>query len=162
MKFLEPEQFLPKLNQIYQDLSIQIKNILPTADVEHIGSSAIQGALSKGDLDILVRVNRSEFEAAITSIMNLGFKIKTDTLKDENLCMLITSQLSEDVAIQLITRNSQYEDFVKFRDILNQNQDLIIKYNQLKLESVGDSPDTYRSKKSKFIQEVLSRNSKFE
>lgn len=155
MRFLEPEEFLAKTEAIFSDLNQRLRSILPCADVEHIGSSAIKGAISKGDLDVLVRVLTSEFEDAISKIKDLGFSEKSGTLRNESLCMLVTETYNWDVAIQLIAKNSEYEDFIIFRDRLNHDPELVARYNQLKSSSRGLSADEYRQKKSAFIEMVL-------
>lgn len=33
------------------------KNLIPNADVQHVGSTAIQNSLTKGDIDIQIRVS---------------------------------------------------------------------------------------------------------
>lgn len=133
---------------------MRISEILPHAEIEHIGSSAIKGALSKGDLDILVRVKNHEFHAALSALQSLGFRIKEDTRRTEWLCMLEDGHES---AIQLIESGSQGEMFVQFRDHLNGNPALVKKYNDLKNESTGLSPETYRKRKSEFIECVLKK-----
>ncbi|WP_413581786.1 GrpB family protein [Bdellovibrio sp. HCB288] len=155
MRFLEPSEFLPKVEAIFSDLKDKIKMALPNADVEHIGSSAIKGAISKGDLDVLVRVLPPNFEIAISKIKELGFAEKSGTLRTEQLCMLVTDVYNWDVAVQLIAKNSEFEDFVSFRDRLNDDPGLVLAYNQLKLSSRELSPENYRQKKSAFIEMVL-------
>jgi GrpB-like predicted nucleotidyltransferase (UPF0157 family) len=155
MIFLKPEEYLPQINAIYDLLKPRVLQVLPSAEVEHIGSSAIRGAISKGDLDILVRVPKSDFEAAILKIQSLGFTIKEGTLRTESLCMLETKEFGEDVAIQLIEGDSEFEFFIKFRDLLNSNPQLVDQYNELKMKSVGMTPENYRAEKSKFIESIL-------
>ena len=42
----------------------EIGGLLPGARIEHVGSTAVPGSLTKGDLDICVIVDRAEFERA--------------------------------------------------------------------------------------------------
>ncbi len=70
--------------------------------------------------------------------------------------MLVTDKYRDDVAIQLVVNGSQFEDFVRFRNILNQNPQLVIDYNILKQECEGVEPSSYRAKKSLFIERVLN------
>lgn len=156
MKFFSPNQFVDKLNVIFDEVKSRISQVLPHAEVDHIGSSSIKNAISKGDLDILVRVEGKDFHKGINALQNLGFKIKEGTLRTKSLCMLTTDEFKEDVAIQLVERGSEFENFLKFRDRLNSNTDLVNKYNELKQESVGLTPEAYRKKKSQFIEDVLS------
>lgn len=155
MIFLKPEEYLPKLNEIYIVLSERLRLILPYADVDHIGSSAIHGAISKGDLDILVRVPKEQFGQALLEIKDLGFSEKEGSLRTDSLCNLETKNYETDVAVQLIEKGSEFEDFIVFRDRLNSDSSLVEEYNKLKMTCAGLSSDEYRKKKSVFIETVL-------
>ena len=48
-----------------------ISTLLPFAKIEHIGSSAIPNAISKGDLDIYIEVMSEQFEFAIEQLKHL-------------------------------------------------------------------------------------------
>lgn len=52
MEFFHPEDYLKEATDTFHLIEKRLKAILPLATVEHIGSSAITGALSKGDLDV--------------------------------------------------------------------------------------------------------------
>lgn len=154
MKFLKPEEYLPQVNALYAQLRERLTRHLPVAEIEHIGSSAIRGALSKGDLDVLVRVAREHFSDSLEKIQQLGFSVKKDTLRTNSLCMLEAID-TNGVAIQLIEKGSEFEMFVKFRDLLNSDSRLVERYNRLKTDSVGLSAEEYRQQKSKFIRALL-------
>lgn len=156
MKFYQPSEYQSKANAVFEQVSRQLFSVLPEAKIEHVGSSAIAGAISKGDLDIFVGVVKQEFSKALTAIEKLGFQIKQETLRTESLCMLETSEYDMDVAIQLVELGSQFENFLVFRDRLNADPALIESYNSLKSESTGLSSEEYREKKSEFIRKVLS------
>ncbi len=155
MKFLEPSQYQNACNKLFQQYQASIIAILPTARVEHIGASSINGAISKGDLDIFVAVSADEFEMAIQAISALGFKEKLNTLRTPELCML-ESMSGNSVAVQLVSTGSQFEDFLSFRDALRTNFGLLQQYNQLKRQFEGKSHSSYRAAKSKFIEQVLA------
>lgn len=152
MCFLAPENYQPRLKQLYDKLAAKVSVNLPEAEVEHIGSSAIKGAYSKGDLDVLVRVSKDKFLPSVKIIESLGFSIKKGTLRTESLCML---EGKDDVAIQLIEAGSQFENFVHFRNKMNRRPDLVEQYNQLKLNCTGLTAEEYRARKSKFIGAIL-------
>jgi len=169
MRFLEPEQYQHLAERHYDILSKRIRLVLPLATVEHIGSSAIHGAISKGDLDIYVAVDVMELKAAVAKIERLGFRVKQGSLRTESLCPFeldpnankgrSTNALTEiDIGIQLVARNSQFEFFLKFRDMLNANPQLRDRYNLLKLSSVSLDADDYRKIKSEFIESLLDGN----
>ncbi len=156
MIFYKPEEYLHKIRPIYALVKKRVSAELPEAQVEHIGSSAITGAISKGDLDILVRVSAANFEFALNRIQKMGFVEKAGTLRTDSLCMLITEDYDLDVAIQLIVSGSEFEEFALFRDRMNLRPVLVEKYNQLKLACAGMSEVEYRKIKSEFIANVLA------
>ena len=63
----------------------------------------------------------------------------------------------DDVAIQLVVKNSQWQSFLIFRDRLLKNQNLVMAYNQLKQDSQYLTMDEYRFKKAKFIERVFNQ-----
>ncbi len=56
MILFEPEQYQQRCTQLFSLYRKQISALLPSAQIEHIGSSAIPNAFSKGDLDIYIEV----------------------------------------------------------------------------------------------------------
>ena len=154
MKFHYPEEYQERCEALYLQYKAKITGILTNALVEHIGSSAIPHCISKGDLDIYVAVDFLQHKKAIKEIQKLGFTIKQETLRTENLCMLEDSY----VAIQLVTKGSEFESFISFREALINDSELVKQYNQLKLNCVGFSMHDYRKVKSRFIEKVLSKD----
>ena len=101
-------------------------------------------------------VDATDFDSIIGKICGLGFVEKTSTLRTYELCML-ESLRQDDVAIQLVVKNSQWQSFLIFRDRLLKDQNLVMAYNQLKRDSQHLSMDKYRCKKAKFIESVLNQ-----
>lgn len=159
MKFYDYETYIVKLAPIYKELFEGLSDLLPQARIEHIGASSTQGCISKGDLDVLVAVNKDRFKVSLEKIKSLGFYEKKNTLRTHELCMLKTEKYKgEDVAIQLIVRGSEFEDFIRFRNILRSCPDLLEQYNNLKKRSEHLDETIYREKKSSFITSVLNLN----
>jgi GrpB-like predicted nucleotidyltransferase (UPF0157 family) len=157
MRFMKPEEYLPRANKVFSHLKNRLVAELPHSEIEQIGSSAITGALSKGDLDVLVRVAKEHFNTALSTLQNLGFTIKQDTLRTDSLCMLLVHDYDIDTAIQLIEKGSKFEMFTVFRDRLNENSALVQQYNALKNASIDLPAEEYRQKKSRFIESVLGK-----
>lgn len=158
MKFFPANIYQHELKLLFDKYKKQILLLLPNARVEHIGSSAIPNAYSKGDLDILICISKTEFEKTIESLKNLNFREKKNTLRTEDLCMLEAMNSEKDVAFQIITKDSFYLNFLTFRDILSSSPYLVDQYNQLKIACLGFEEDDYRKVKATFIEKILSEN----
>lgn len=152
MKFYEQDDYQKRCADLFLRLQSEISAVLPSAQIEHIGSSSVPGVISKGDLDIYVGVDPQAHESAVLTLIGCGYKEKSDTLRTPELCMLI---VQEDIALQVVAAGSQYEFFIRFRDLLRSKPDLVRKYNELKLSCIDLSEEKYRAIKSRFIEEVL-------
>ena len=157
MKFLEPEAYQPLARELFQQLSPVVQKALPASRIEHIGSSAIEGAVSKGDLDIFVGVEAEEFPDSIAAIESLGFRIKTESFRNESLCPFESDAYPLPVGLQLVVNRSEFECFLSFRDRMNADADLRSEYNELKQRASDLSDDEYRRVKSQFIENLLTR-----
>ncbi|MFA2977369.1 GrpB family protein [Acinetobacter pittii] len=155
MVFLEPEKYQQRCAQLFNSYHKAICALLPFAKIEHIGSSAIPNAISKGDLDIYIEVIPKQFEFAIEQLKTLNFIEKQNTLRTHELCML-ESLNNDDVAFQIVVTDSVFTFFLTFKNKLISSPTLVNEYNQLKLQCSHLDPDQYRTIKSDFINRVLN------
>ncbi|AMX19214.1 hypothetical protein J580_0401 [Acinetobacter sp. 1542444] len=155
MIFLEPEQYQQRCAQLFNSYQKDISTLLPFAQIEHIDSSAIPNAISKGDLDIYIEVMSEQFEFAIEQLKTLNFIEKQNTLRTHELCML-ESLNNDDVAFQIVVSGSIFTFFLAFKNKLINSPTLVNEYNQLKLQCSHLDPDQYRTIKSDFINRVLN------
>ena len=129
--------------------------VVPWADVREVGSTAVEGVIGKGDIDLLVRVVEARFEEA-RAALDEAFERNANQLSNAVYQGYhVPSPL--DVAIQLTVRDGPYDDFVPFLEALAADPALIERYNALKRAWHGRPMDAYREAKSAFIREVLER-----
>ncbi len=155
MKLKKYEEYSSHVEVLFTILSQELSLILPDARIEHIGSSSIQGSISKGDLDVFVGVEQEHFNDALDKIVSIGFTEKKDTFRSNELCMLVTTKYDYDVAVQLISNESEFEDFLRFRNLLRYNSDLLRQYNEVKLSDENLCEVKYRKNKNDFILHTL-------
>ncbi|HEY0277856.1 MAG TPA: GrpB family protein [Solirubrobacterales bacterium] len=131
---------------------VELERVLPGARVEHVGSTAVPGSLTKGDLDICVIVAAEEFEAASRILAGL-FEIH----QPENWSPTLASFTAPpedgiDVGVQLVPAGSADErHFVGWRDRLRADAALRARYDDLKHRHATGSMDAYRAAKERLI-----------
>jgi GrpB-like predicted nucleotidyltransferase (UPF0157 family) len=156
VQLLEPDQFVSRNARLFAVTRAALAKLLPGARVEHIGASAIEGAWSKGDLDVCVVVSAAQHASAIKLLQANGWHVKKDTLRTDQLCMLVSDEIA-DLALQLVAADSQFLFFITFRDRLNADPRLVERYNEIKLQHVDAPAEHYRAAKSAFIEQVLAQ-----
>jgi len=155
VEFYNSSHFFERNKRAYEDVRSEVWRVLPSARIEHIGASAVEGLISKGDLDVFVGVDYQNFDESIVKLMSLGYREKEGTLRTDSLCMFVVDRYPWDAAVQLVSNDSEFEFFLEFRDKLKANEGLAQEYNKLKMECAGMEPDEYREVKSRFIEDVL-------
>ena len=67
---------------------------------------------------------------------------------------------NDEIAIQLVVNDSEFEVFLVFRNALLNDSNLLVKYNQLKTKCTGLLNIEYREIKSSFIEAALDEHKK--
>jgi GrpB-like predicted nucleotidyltransferase (UPF0157 family) len=145
---------------VFDSVSSEVSHLLPDVQIEHIGASAIPGAVSKGDLDICVLVAPQAHAQAVQVLEAASYAIKADTLRTPALCMLLSPRADMDVALQVVAKGSEFEFFLHFRDALRADPALVEQYNQLKTRFATSGEERYRAEKSRFITAVLTAHAR--
>jgi GrpB-like predicted nucleotidyltransferase (UPF0157 family) len=136
----------------------RILELLPRAHVEHVGSTAIPGALTKGDLDLLVRVDPGDFDAAVAGLRGLYAVDQPENWSPTFASFADPATREPRVGVQLIVAGSADEAlFGPFRDALINDPELLAEYNALKLRNDGEDYERYTDVKAAFVERVLSR-----
>lgn len=156
MKLLDPSEYQPLAGAVFTSIAQALAQLIPTARVEHVGASAIPGAISKGDLDVCVIVTALDHANTVNILGDSGYVIKADTLRTPELCMLLSPRKDIELALQVIAEGSRFEFFLQFRDALRNDPQLVEQYNELKRSFAPKGEEAYRDGKEKFIQAVLN------
>lgn len=148
------EEMAESLASVLSHLVTKCENIVPRAGIEHIGSSSIPGALSKGDIDILVLVELEYFQEA-KAALDSEFSPNPGMPAEDDFVSYSGSHLGTDFGIQLAAGSDDKFQFLALKEKLLTSPDLLEKYNRLKIDHSGDSMDKYRKAKSKFIHAIV-------
>jgi len=149
--FIPSEQIAVKAKELFAEERAKILGMCPGVLVEHVGSSAIPGALTLGDLDIQVRVSLESFAHSVTALEGLYHRNRPELWTSEFALFHRKEHPVMPMSIVLTVIDSPYDDFYKTRDYLMQNGVALDEYNALKRQYEGKSQDEYRSAKMAFF-----------
>lgn len=151
--FKPTTNFTDKANKLFREQKNIISDLIPSAEIEHIGGTAIPGSITKGDMDMNIRVRKENFNHAIGILRKL-YEINQPGNWTENFASFKSKINGTDFGIQLTIVGSSFDDFVKLRDILIKNPDLIKESNLIKQRHNGKDMDDYRKEKAKFFERL--------
>ena len=138
----------------FAELKSTLEPLVEGAEIHHVGSTAIPGSLTKGDLDIQVRVSERQFaqvRARLKALyaVNEGGFIAADAISFEDYSS------DTPVGIHLTVVGGSCDLQFKFRDRLLASASLRKEYDDLKRRFEGGSMQAYRNAKEGFVLRVL-------
>ena len=149
--------FSEKVNKTFEEQKVRIRQLLPYADVQHIGSTSVTNSITKGDLDVVVRVKKEEFKEAVELLKSIYDINQSDNWSDTLASFKDDDTLGIDFGAQLVVKDSKSDDFVKLRDVLIEHPELVEELNNIKAKHNGKAMKEYRKEKADFFQRLREK-----
>lgn len=150
--FVKTEDIQEKVEELFSSEKKKLSTLSPFAEIEHVGGTAIPHTVSKGDLDINMRVKSDDFNAVIEKLKTLYNINQPDkwttsfaSFKDDN----------RNLGIQVTVIGSPDDYFVSQRDYLRDHPEKVEELNVLKAKYEGRTMGEYREVKNKFFESLL-------
>lgn len=153
--FLNEELIRAEVEKIYHTQRSLILTSIVEADVQHVGSTAVPGSLTKGDLDIQVRVQPETFATA-SKVFSSIYDVNKESDCTECFMAFKKEGLQFDLGIQLSVIHSPYDIFWKIRDFFLKHKEWNVRYNALKTSFQNKNMSDYRSAKNAFFERLIS------
>lgn len=131
--------------------------------VEHVGSTAIKSISAKPIIDMALGVKTfREAKTLIKPLSKLGYLYRPEASKtNQRLFFRKGSNNKVTHHLHLIKYNGQvWKSFINFRNCLNQNQSLALRYSELKKDlskNYANDRKKYTAQKNNFIKKVLGK-----
>lgn len=153
--FLPEECFRARVQSRFEQLRGELQAMVPSAQIEHVGSTAIAGSLTKGDLDVQVRVLAAQYPAAKERLCQL-FDINAGGFSAHDAISFEDYSGEPHVGIHLTVVGGSADIQWRFRDLLLASESLRQEYDHLKRRFEGKSMARYREAKAEFVDRVLN------
>lgn len=154
VNFYEDNLCRVKAQKLFNEQKGLIEEVIPKAEVQHVGSSAISNSLTKGDLDIQVRVKQDEFPSA-EHVLSKLYSFNEGSIRTDSFRAFKDDTTDPPLGVQLTVINSEFDFFWKFRDVLMMNENYKVKYNELKKDYEGKDMEDYREAKNTFFEWLM-------
>ena len=126
--------------------------------IEHVGSTAIKGLKAKPIIDIAVGVDNLDNFIKYFDSLKGRYTIKENIDKEEILLIKEKNNETFSIIHVLPINSERYINLIRFRDILNNNLNIVQEYEELKIELANKYKNDrvmYTKSKNDFINEVL-------
>jgi len=143
----------------FSEVATHVEAGLPGADVEHVGSTAVPGCLTKGDLDVLVRVPSEAFLSSMEVLDGLFARSpRNDSTGDYIEYDYVGRGFSASVQLAVV---DEWHDrrFHGLKALLTSDPRALERYNGMKREYEGRPMEEYRRAKALLIESLLARTS---
>jgi GrpB-like predicted nucleotidyltransferase (UPF0157 family) len=134
----------------------KLSEVLPHAQIENIAATSVRDSITKGDLDINVRVTPEDFQSAI-EVLEVLYEVN----QPDNWTAGFASFKDDlrDLGVQLTVIGSPDDYFVAQRDVLRKHPEKVAELNALKEQFEGGNMEEYRKEKGRFFESLdLSSN----
>ena len=126
--------------------------------IEHVGSTAVKDLLAKPIVDIAIVLNSFEDIKKYENKLKERYTFKENF--DNNEILLIKEYENETFFLihVLLINDDRYQNMIKFRNILNNNKEILKQYEKLKIElskKYENDRKMYTQSKNDFITNVL-------
>ncbi|MEP6654838.1 MAG: GrpB family protein [Myxococcales bacterium] len=154
--FIREVEIRPQVVETFEELRKTLAGALPDARIEHVGATAVPGALTKGDLDVCIQVERGAFSSADQFLAAL-FNRNTESGRTASFSSFTDDAREVPVGVQLVLAGSREDVFIRWRELLRRSPELLAAYNALKSNWHGRSHAEYRAEKGRFIEAALAQ-----
>ena len=142
-------------DRLFEEVKQELHDFLSVpVEIEHIGATAVPDCLTKGDLDVVVRVQREDFQA-VEAAFAARYEPNPGSTRTEEFAAFEDETRRPHLGLQLTAKGGAFDIFHHFVDALRANPELVMEYNALKLAHDGQPMDRYRAAKDAFIDQVL-------
>ncbi|MEV6968866.1 non-canonical purine NTP pyrophosphatase [Hamadaea sp. NPDC051192] len=130
--------------------------------VEHVGSTAVQGLTSKPIIDVAVRLHPDAHPAeVIAALHEANYQFRGD--KHQHGGMLFVAEPTPGVRVAhlhvLTADDPQWDRYLRVRDRLRGDRQLVAAYSRLKQRLAAEHPDdraAYTAGKAEFLQQLAA------
>ncbi|AHB48294.1 hypothetical protein W911_07655 [Hyphomicrobium nitrativorans NL23] len=142
--------------RLFECVEKDLRALLPaSADVRHVGATAVAACLTKGDLDVVVRVEADAFADADRALA-ARFARNEGSKRTACFSSFEDSGTVPHLGIQLTVQGGADDCFHLLTDALSADPALVEAYNALKRRFDGEPMEAYREAKGAFIRDVLA------
>jgi len=159
MHLTRSDDLIPVLQATLPAIKAHLLTLVPNAEFHHIGATALPGAITKGDVDVLLRVCQSDFTSAV-EILRTQLEVKqAENWSNDFASFGEDSSYPFPLGVQLVVKDSENDFFLFIHEYLSSDLMHLAEYNRIKINSASNGPEEYWKAKHIFLSSLLASRS---
>jgi 2'-5' RNA ligase len=150
------EELAPVVVRVLEDLERELGALVPGVTVEHVGATALPDGLTKGDVDVSLRVTGNEFDAVVAAL-SAHFEVAQPHNWTATFASFATDRWQLPVGVQVSVFGSADDFLVVLRDRMRADRELRRRYDRVKRDAAPKGRDAYWRAKEEFLRDLLGR-----
>jgi GrpB-like predicted nucleotidyltransferase (UPF0157 family) len=138
---------------IVAELETSLRELVPAGQIEHIGATAMPHGLTKGDVDVNIRVLQDDFPRTLETLRS-HFPVAQPQNWTESYASFSDPSRALPVGLQVTVLGSPDDFLVPLRDLMRRDAELRHEYDRVKRDAAHLGPDGYWKAKDAFLTEI--------
>jgi GrpB-like predicted nucleotidyltransferase (UPF0157 family)/predicted kinase len=140
-------------DEIVAELEKLLCELVPACQVEHIGATSMPDGVTKGDVDVNVRVSADDFPHAVEALRGM-FRVAQPDNWTSTFASFSDPHHALPVGLQLTVIGSSDDFLVALRELMRTDAALRHEYDRRKREAASLGPDGYWAAKNALLTEL--------
>ncbi len=132
----------------------RLARLVPTGELSLTGASSVPGALTRGDVDLHLRVRAQDFRAAVAVLADVYAVVHPEIWTSTLATFAVDAPIPAGVAVTPIGSEHDLR-FTRAWSLLASRPELLRAYNEMKLAHAGRPVADYEAAKSAFFSRLV-------
>jgi predicted kinase/GrpB-like predicted nucleotidyltransferase (UPF0157 family) len=143
-------------DEIVAALERSLRELLPACRIEHVGATSMPDGVTKGDVDINIRVSPNDFPRTVERLRAV-FPVAQPHNWTESYASFSDTTRALPVGLQVTAIGSPDDFLVPLRDLMRTDAELRHRYERCKREAALLGPDGYWAAKNALLTEIRAQ-----
>lgn len=140
-------------DEIVAELETSLRDQLPACQIDHVGATAMPDGMTKGDVDVNIRVSPDDFPRTVETLRRV-FRVAQPQNWTPTYASFSDSSRALPVGLQVTVFGSPDDFLVPLRDLMRGDAGLRHRYDRVKRDAAPLGPDGYWAAKNAFLAEL--------
>jgi len=153
VRLVDVEEVRRAADDVVSAFAAELSPALGGAEIHHIGATALPSGLTKGDVDVNVRVDEASFPRVV-DVLSARLAIAQPENWTSTFASFSADGYPLPLGVQVTVIGSPDDFLLALRDRFRRDPELLRRYDEVKLAAAGAGSDAYWQAKDEFLREL--------